>query len=90
MPLAIRRVTIYLPTYPITEEEWESGLYLSIEPKNEFLEWDPKNTTYKDQENAITVFRGDIIHSHLTEKVPTLVIIFMSSTTFDAAELTDD
>ena len=38
----------------------------------------------------MTDFRGNIIHSHLTETAPTLVINSMSSTTLDAAYPTDD
>ena len=44
--LAIRGVTTHFPTRPITKGERESGLYPSLEMTNEFLEWDPSNTTY--------------------------------------------
>ena len=65
-------------------------MYPSLELKNEFLEWDPSNTTYEEQENAMTDFRGNVIHSHLTATEPTLVVNSMSSTTIDAADLTHD
>ena len=60
--LDIRGVTAYFPTRPITKGELESSLYLSLELTNEFMEWNPSNTTYEDQENAMTDFRGNVIH----------------------------
>ena len=38
----------------------------------------------------MTDFQGNVIHSYLTSATPTLVINSMSSTTLDAADLTDD
>ena len=81
---------MYLPIRYITKGEWESGLYLIIELTNEFMEWDPSNTTYEYQENSMTDFRGDVIHLHLISTALTLVINYMSFTTLDAANLTDD
>ena len=46
--------------------------------------------TYEGQERSMTSFRGDVIHSCLTETAPTLVINSMSSTILDAADLTDE
>ena len=89
-PLDISGVTMYLPTQTITKRTWESSLYPSLKLKNEFLEWDSSNKTYEDKENDMTYFRGNVIHSHLTATAPTLVINSMSSTTLDAAALTDD
>ena len=66
LTLAIHGVTMYFPTRPITEGEWEPVSYPSLELMNEFLEWYLSNTTYEDQENTMTDFRGDVIHSRLT------------------------
>ena len=49
LPLDIRGVTTYLPTWHITKGEWESNSYPSLELTNEFLEWYPSNTTYEEQ-----------------------------------------
>ena len=65
-------------------------MYPSLGLKNEFLEWDPSNTTYEEQENAMTDFQDNVFHSHLTATEPTLVFNSMSSTTIDSADLTDD
>ena len=54
------------------------------------MEWYPSNTAYEEQENYMTYFRGDVIHLHLTETAPKLVINSISYTTFDAFELTGD
>ena len=79
-----------MPTRHITKEERESGLYPSLELKNEFLKWDLSNMTYEYQENSMNGFQGNVIHSYLTATAPTLVINSMVYTTLDAADLTDE
>ena len=64
--LAIHGVTTYFSTRPITKGEMESGSYPSLELRNEYMEWDLRNKTYEEQENAMTVFRGNVIYSNLT------------------------
>ena len=81
---------MYFPTQPITKGEWESGLYPSLELTNKFLELDPSNRTYEDQEKTMTDFRGNFIHSRLTSTAPTLIINSMSSTTLDTTDMNDD
>ncbi|KAL7530108.1 hypothetical protein ACHAXR_003313, partial [Thalassiosira sp. AJA248-18] len=90
LPLSLRRVTSYLPTFAISREDWNSGDYPRLDLTSEHLEWDPNNTTYEEQENAMTDHKGNIIGSNPSARGPNLVINSISTSSVDAADFTDD
>ena len=54
LPLALRGVTSYLQTVPVTREEYESGECSRIELTSEHEVWEPNNTRYQEQEEILT------------------------------------
>jgi hypothetical protein len=90
LPLALQGVTSLLYVRKPTVAKWESDQFPQFHLTSKSLTWDPKTTTYEEQELAMVDHHGDIIRASDFPMRGRLVINALSSLTTDTADITDD
>ena len=61
LPLCLQGVTSFLPVSEPSREEWDAHKYPRIDLTSHDLTWDPQNTSFQEQEAAMTDAGGTVI-----------------------------
>ena len=61
LPLCLQGVTSFLSVSEPSQEDWDSHLYPRIDLTSHDLTWDPQNTSFQEQEEAMTDAGGTVI-----------------------------
>ena len=72
--LFLKVVTSHLNVSLLSLEEYEHHGCPRIEVTSHHLTWDPGTDVYKDQENAMMNYKGDIVRPCDVERTPLMVI----------------
>ena len=65
IPLALKDVTIYFPSGKPRASEYEGGYIPHIDMTSGSVVWEPYDTGFPEQEDAMTDFRGEVISSEI-------------------------
>jgi hypothetical protein len=91
LQLTLRGVTSLLNVRTVTINEFNSQDYPRLHLTSETLTWDPTTNLYEQQENAMKVYSGNILHDAAVRgQVPTLIVNELQSLTTDLADMMHD
>jgi hypothetical protein len=89
LPLTLRGVTLLLNVRTVTIHDFNSQDYPQLHLTSETLTWDPMTNLYKQQENAMIDYSGNIVcDAALRGQVPRLIVNELQLLTTDMADMT--
>ena len=91
LPLALQGMTLLLNVKLPTLDKYNSELFTWLHLTSETLTWDPSSANYREQDNAMTDYSGDIVsNAAMRGHVDSLVINPLSSLSSDITDITND
>ncbi len=89
--LTLRGVMLLFNMRTVTINEFNNQDYPRLHLTSETLTWDPANTLYEQQENAMIDYSGNIVRdATVRRQVPTLIVNELQSLTTDMADMKHD
>ena len=89
IPLALKGDTSYLPSRKSRESEYEDELIPHIDMTSEAPVWEPYETSFAEQEDSMTYFRGEVIINETITRGKRMINYF-STREYHAEDSTDD
>ena len=90
LPLYLKGVTSFLPVSNPSLNHWGSHKYPRINLTSDHLIWDPSDTEFSDQEDAMRNHSGELIYWDPYENNPTMIISAFLSDSTPLADITND